>query len=68
MAWQLSLMEEAKTFPCIWNTRSRGFKEAPRNQLVRKIMSQRLNMEGTVTTFVFLSSKILLTHLLFLNF
>ena len=49
MDWQLSLIEETKIFLCIWNTKSRGFKEAPRKQVAWKIISQRLYMEGTVT-------------------
>ena len=48
MDWQFSVIEEVKTIPCIWNTKSRGFKEAARKQAARKIISQRLNMEGTV--------------------
>ena len=47
--WQLSLIEAVKTFPCIWNTKTRGFKEAPRNQVAWKIISQHLNVEGAVT-------------------
>ena len=49
MDWQLSLIEEVKTFPCIWNTKSRGFKETPGKQVAWKIISKHLNMEGTVT-------------------
>ena len=48
MDWQLSSIEEVKTIPCIWNTKSRGFKEAARKQVAWKTTSQRLNMEGTV--------------------
>ena len=46
MDWQLALIEEVKTFPCIWNTKARGFKEAPRKQVAWKMISQHLNMEG----------------------
>ena len=30
MDWQLSLIEEVKALPFMWNTKSRGFKEAPK--------------------------------------
>ena len=45
MDWQLALIEEVKTFPCIWNAKARVFKESPRKQVTRNIISQRLNTE-----------------------
>ena len=43
------LIEEVKTFPCIWNTKSRGFKEAPTNEW-NKIMTSYLTVNGSTFT------------------
>ena len=44
--WQVNLIEEVRNYPCLWNTKSRTFKESNRKQQCWTKVASKLNLEG----------------------
>ena len=44
--WEVDLIEEVRSYNCLWNTTCRAFKETPKKAEAWRQISAKLNMEG----------------------
>ena len=44
--WEVDLIEEVRSYDCLWNTTCRAFKETPKKAEAWRQISAKLNMEG----------------------
>ena len=49
--WEADLIEEVRSYECLWNTCCRGYKETPKKAEAWRQISAKINIEGTVTMF-----------------
>ena len=49
--WEADLIEEVRSYECLWNTCCRGYKETPKKNEAWRQISGKINIEGTVTIF-----------------
>ena len=46
--FQLSLIEEVRQYPCLWNTSARSFRETPKKQQAWRNIGVKLSVDGMV--------------------
>ena len=50
--WEVELIEEVRSYPCLWNTTSRSFKETPKEGEAWRRISASINISGKYSFFV----------------
>ena len=44
--WEIDLIEEVRSYECLWNTKCRAFKETPKKAEAWRRISAKLNLGG----------------------
>ena len=58
-SWEVELIDEVRSYPCLWDTTSRSFKETPKKAEAWRRISSTMNIDGIYYTLFVCLSKVL---------